>query len=155
MIEKVTNRIAPVRIQMGAVTNPYKKAENTEAKNNNSINSTNINNLNYYNKSLISFKGASFYQTLNDNYFELPIDKTTGKAFQPDIYQKASAENLYKGNDVIVTAPTGTGKTAIAHYVINKNMEDGKKTFYTTPLKALSNDKVREFQKFTVKTMLA
>lgn len=147
MIEKVTNRIAPVRIQMGAVTNPYKKAENTEAKNNNSINSTNINNLNYYNKSLISFKGASFYQTLNDNYFELPIDKTTGKAFQPDIYQKASAENLYKGNDVIVTAPTGTGKTAIAHYVINKNMEDGKKTFYTTPLKALSNDKVREFQK--------
>ena len=147
MIEKVTNRIAPVKIQMGAVTNPYKKAENTEVKNNNSINSSNINNLNYYNKSLVSFKGAGFYQTLNDNYFELPIDKKTGKAFQPDIYQKASAENLYKGNDVIVTAPTGTGKTAIAHYVINKNIEDGKKTFYTTPLKALSNDKVREFQK--------
>ena len=41
-------------------------------------------------------------------YFELPIDKTTGEPFKPDIYQKAAAENLYKGNDVIVTAPTGT-----------------------------------------------
>ena len=113
----------------------------------NSINSSNINSLNYFNKSLVSFKGINYYKTLNDNYFELPIDKTTGEPFKPDIYQKAAAENLYKGNDVIVTAPTGTGKTAIAHYIINKNMEDGKKTFYTTPLKALSNDKVREFQK--------
>lgn len=113
----------------------------------NSINSNNINNLNYFNKSLVSFTGLSYYQTLNDNYFNLPIDKSTGKPFQPDIYQKAAAENLYKGNDVIVTAPTGTGKTAIAHYVINKNLEDGKKTFYTAPLKALSNDKIREFQK--------
>ncbi|MCD8378123.1 MAG: DEAD/DEAH box helicase [Candidatus Gastranaerophilales bacterium] len=113
----------------------------------NSINSNNINNLNYFNKSLISFKGESYYKTLNDNYFNLPIDKSSGKPFRPDIYQKAAAENLYKGNDVIVTAPTGTGKTAIAHYVINKNIQDGKKTFYTTPLKALSNDKIREFQK--------
>jgi superfamily II RNA helicase len=113
----------------------------------NSINSENINHLNSFNKSLISFGSKGFYQTINDNYFNLPIDKTTGKPYPADIYQKSSAENLYKGNDVIVVAPTGTGKTAIAHYVINKNMADGKKTFYTTPLKALSNDKVREFQK--------
>ena len=129
----------------------------TEVKNNknvksstvatNVISSNNINNLNYFNKSLVSFKGKKYFQTLNDNYFNLPIDKSTGKPFQADVYQKAAAENLYEGNDVIVTAPTGTGKTAIAHYIINKNMEDGKKTFYTTPLKALSNDKIREFQK--------
>lgn len=139
MITKISNQLTPITINKG-VTVP-KQNHSHEAK------PVNLNNLNYYNKSLISFGSAQFFQTLRDNYFELPIDKSTGKPFQPDIYQKAAAENLHKGNDVIVTAPTGTGKTAIAHYVINKNMEDGKKTFYTTPLKALSNDKVREFQK--------
>ena len=110
---------------------------------------TNLNNLNRANISLIKFTGykPTFQNTLDDNYFNLPIDKNTGKPFQPDIYQKAAAENLYKGNDVIVAAPTGTGKTAIAHYVITKNLNEGKKTFYTAPLKALSNDKVREFEK--------
>ena len=107
----------------------------------------NLNSLNYANKSLVSFKGLEYYRTLQTNYFNLPKNKETGKPFPPDIYQKAAAENLYKGNDVIVTAPTGTGKTAIAHYIINKNMEDGMRTFYTTPLKALSNDKIREFKK--------
>ena len=111
------------------------------------INLNNLNSLNYANRSLVSFKSSGYYQTLRDNYFNLPVDKKTGEPFQADIYQKAAAENLYKGNDVIVTAPTGTGKTAIAHYIINKNLDEGKKTFYTTPLKALSNDKVREFRK--------
>lgn len=113
------------------------------------IRNTNLNQLNAINRSLVKFTGyrATFKQTLEDNYFNLPTDKNTGKAFQPDIYQKAAAENLYKGNDVVVAAPTGTGKTAIAHYVIQKNLMEGKKTFYTAPLKALSNDKVREFQK--------
>ena len=124
-----------------------KDIKNNHSQTTNVINSNNINHLNAFNKSLVSFAGKGYYQTLNENYFNLPVDKTTGKPFQADVYQKAAAENLYKGNDVIVTAPTGTGKTAIAHYVINKNLEDGKKTFYTTPLKALSNDKVREFQK--------
>lgn len=124
-----------------------KKEKSNPSVTTNAINYNNLNNLNYCNKSLISFKGQGYYKTLNDNYFELPINKRTGEPFQADIYQKVAAENLYKGNDVIVTAPTGTGKTAIAHYVINKNLDEGKKTFYTTPLKALSNDKVREFQK--------
>lgn len=113
------------------------------------IHNTNLKELNNINRSLVNFTGykASFKQTLEDNYFNLPTNKNTGKAFQPDIYQKAAAENLYKGNDVVVAAPTGTGKTAIAHYVIQKNLLENKKTFYTAPLKALSNDKVREFQK--------
>ena len=125
--------------------NPTKQQNKNTNYSTNSITDYNLNQLNYNNRSLVSFKG--YYQTLKDNYFNLPVDKRTGEPFQPDIYQKASAENLYKGNDVIVTAPTGTGKTAIAHYIINKNLDEGKKTFYTTPLKALSNDKVREFRK--------
>lgn len=92
------------------------------------------------NLSLISFTAKEYYQTLKDNYFKLP------KNAEPDVFQKASAMNILKDNDVIVTAPTGTGKTAIALYAITKNMEDGVKTFYTTPLKALSNEKFRSFQ---------
>lgn len=86
-------------------------------------------------------KEKSFEQTLEENYFKLPAGA------KPDIFQKASAARLYKGDDVLVTAPTGTGKTAIALYAITKNLEEGKKTFYTTPLKALSNQKYRDFQK--------
>lgn len=89
----------------------------------------------------VNFKGTDFKDTVKRNYFQLPSGAL------PDIFQKAAAENLYLGNDVIVTAPTGTGKTAIAHYVITKNLEDGYKTFYTTPLKALSNEKFKDFQR--------
>lgn len=81
-----------------------------------------------------------FYTTLKENYFKLPY------GCEPDEYQIKAASKLYKGEDVLVTAPTGTGKTAIAYYVITKNLSEGKKTFYTTPLKALSNQKYREMQ---------
>lgn len=101
----------------------------------------NILNFNKANLSLINFKAKEYYKTLEENYFQLP------QGAEPDIFQKASAMNILKDNDVIVTAPTGTGKTAIALYAITKNMNDGVKTFYTTPLKALSNEKFRSFQK--------
>lgn len=96
---------------------------------------------NISNMSLINFTAKEFYKTLEDNYFQLP------QGASPDVFQKSAAMNILKNNDVIVTAPTGTGKTAIALYAISKNMEDGVKTFYTTPLKALSNEKFRSFQK--------
>lgn len=85
--------------------------------------------------------------TENENYFQLKINPETGKPFEADVFQKAAAMNLYLGNDVLVTAPTGTGKTAIAEYIITKNFLEGKRTFYTTPLKALSNEKYRDFCK--------
>lgn len=85
--------------------------------------------------------------TEGDNYFQLKTNPETGKPFEADVFQKAAAMNLYLGNDVLVTAPTGTGKTAIAEYIITKNLLEGKRTFYTTPLKALSNEKYRDFCK--------
>ena len=95
---------------------------------------------------------GSFFKDFNrtsevENYYQFKIDETTGKPYRPDIFQQASAINLYLGNDVLVTAPTGTGKTAIAQYVITKNLKEGGRTFYTTPLKALSNEKYRDFCK--------
>ncbi len=82
-----------------------------------------------------------------ENYFQLKKNPETGELYKPDVFQKAAGANLFLGNDVLVTAPTGTGKTAIAEYIITKNLKEGKKTFYTTPLKALSNEKFRDFSR--------
>ncbi len=89
---------------------------------------------------------VSLNDTIDNDWFKLGKDEN-GKAFMPDIFQKTSGVNILKGNDVLVTAPTGTGKTAIAHFAINKNLAQNGRTFYTTPLKALSNEKFKSFQK--------
>lgn len=83
----------------------------------------------------------SFEATLNKNYFRLP------PTARPDEFQVDAGKALFQGKNVIVEAPTGTGKTAIGQYAITNNMENGKTTFYTTPLKALSNQKLNEFRK--------
>ena len=95
---------------------------------------------------------STFLQNFNRtsdelNYFQFKTDPKTGKHYEPDVFQKAAGMHLALGNDVLVTAPTGTGKTAIAEYIITKNLNEGGKTFYTTPLKALSNEKFLDFQK--------
>ncbi len=94
----------------------------------------------------VSVVPVTFSQTVNNDWFKLGKNEN-GEAFTPDIFQKASGINLLKGNDVLVTAPTGTGKTAIAHFAINKNLAQNGRTLYTTPLKALSNEKFKSFQK--------
>lgn len=87
----------------------------------------------------------AFTQALQQNWFKLGKDEN-GNQCVPDVFQKSAGINIIKGEDVLVTAPTGTGKTAIAHFAINKNLEQGKRTLYTTPLKALSNEKFKTFQ---------
>ena len=89
---------------------------------------------------LVSFGARRFYDTLKDNYFKLK------EGYKPDKFQIQAGQFLNDDKSVLVSAPTGTGKTAIAQYAVSKNMHEGKKTFYTTPLKALSNQKFREFQ---------
>ncbi len=104
------------------------------------INQTALSNV-FLGKDLVSFKSKDFNQTVKDNYFKLPPDCV------PDEFQLESAKGIYEGKNVIVEAPTGTGKTAIANYAASKNLQDGKKTIYTAPLKALSNQKFNEFCK--------
>ena len=96
---------------------------------------------------MFSDKCAEFNKSVQDNYFQLKTNPQTRKPYEPDVFQKTSANHLFLGDDVIVTAPTGTGKTAIAEYIMTKNFKEGKRTFYTTPLKALSNEKFRDFCK--------
>src|SRR3954464_5965497 len=64
--------------------------------------------------------------------------------FQPDPFQLESLAAL-ESEDVLVTAPTGSGKTWIAREGIRRLLESGKRAWYTTPLKALTNSKYAEF----------
>jgi superfamily II RNA helicase len=63
-----------------------------------------------------------------------------------DPFQQKAIEYINQGYSVIVSAPTGAGKTAIAEHVINDCIRRNKKVIYTAPIKALSNQKFREFQ---------
>jgi ATP-dependent RNA helicase HelY len=61
--------------------------------------------------------------------------------FALDRFQRASIEAVDRGMSVLVAAPTGSGKTVVAEYAIQRALDLGGKAFYTTPLKALSNQK--------------
>ncbi|HEV2707330.1 MAG TPA: DEAD/DEAH box helicase [Pyrinomonadaceae bacterium] len=65
-------------------------------------------------------------------------------AFKPDPFQLEALAAL-EHEDVLVTAPTGSGKTWIAREEIRRLLEQGKRAWYTTPLKALTNSKYQEF----------
>ena len=62
-------------------------------------------------------------------------------------FQKWAVESIVTGNHVLITAPTGTGKTVPAEFALNYFHSIGKKTIYTCPIKALSNEKFYDFIK--------
>lgn len=64
-----------------------------------------------------------------------------GYGFPLDDFQRRAIEALAQGESVLVAAPTGAGKTVVAEYAIEVALGGGRKCFYTTPLKALSNQK--------------
>ncbi len=64
--------------------------------------------------------------------------------FKPDPFQLEALAAL-ESEDVLVTAPTGSGKTWIAREEIRRLLDAGKQAWYTTPLKALTNSKYAEF----------
>ena len=66
--------------------------------------------------------------------------------FSLDAFQEAAITALEAGRSVVVCAPTGSGKTLIGEYAIHRALSRQQRVFYTTPLKALSNQKLRDFQ---------
>lgn len=64
-----------------------------------------------------------------------------GLGFPPDDFQLRAMDAIDADTSVVVAAPTGAGKTVVAEYAVDKALREGAKAFYTTPLKALSNQK--------------
>ena len=64
-----------------------------------------------------------------------------GYDFPFDDFQMRACRALEGGDDVLVAAPTGAGKTVVGEFAVHLGLAGGLKTFYTTPIKALSNQK--------------
>ncbi|HWL65527.1 MAG TPA: DEAD/DEAH box helicase, partial [Actinomycetota bacterium] len=65
--------------------------------------------------------------------------------FKFDDFQLRACEALLDGSSVLVAAPTGAGKTVVGEFAAWLALQRGGKTFYTTPIKALSNQKFGDF----------
>ncbi|MGA1171310.1 MAG: DEAD/DEAH box helicase, partial [Aquiluna sp.] len=68
-------------------------------------------------------------------------------AFPLDDFQEQACRSLESGHGVLVAAPTGAGKTIVGEFAIHLALASGQKVFYTTPIKALSNQKFAELVK--------
>jgi superfamily II RNA helicase len=67
------------------------------------------------------------------------------RGFTLDKFQEDAVRELEAGNSIVVSAPTGSGKTLIADYLIEMDVKRGLSIIYTAPIKALSNQKYKEF----------
>ncbi|MFI7581785.1 DEAD/DEAH box helicase [Kocuria kalidii] len=65
--------------------------------------------------------------------------------FEMDDFQVAGCQALEEGRGALVAAPTGAGKTVVGEFAVHLALSRGQKAFYTTPIKALSNQKYHEF----------
>jgi ATP-dependent RNA helicase HelY len=67
--------------------------------------------------------------------------------FGLDTFQREAIETFLNGDSVMVAAPTGTGKTVVAEFGVYESFRRGGKVMYTTPIKALSNQKFRDLRR--------
>jgi ATP-dependent RNA helicase HelY len=67
--------------------------------------------------------------------------------FDLDPFQTEACQALEAGKGVLVAAPTGSGKTIVGEFAVHLALKQGKKCFYTTPIKALSNQKYSDLSK--------
>lgn len=65
--------------------------------------------------------------------------------YSPDTFQREALAAFALGSSVLVSAPTGSGKTVVGEGAVYLALQKGERAFYTTPIKALSNQKYREF----------
>ena len=67
------------------------------------------------------------------------------RGYTLDRFQTEAIGHIQDGKSVIVAAPTGAGKTLVAEYAVDRVLADGGQIIYTAPIKALSNQKYRDF----------
>lgn len=75
------------------------------------------------------------------------LDPQSFFSFPLDEFQLDAIKHLEDGKSVVVCAPTGSGKTVVAEYAVEIALLSNKRCFYTTPLKALSNQKLYDLRK--------
>ena len=83
------------------------------------------------------------YQIDTEKRIEHPAKKYD---FQLDDFQKAAVASIENNTSVLVAAHTSAGKTAVAEYVIAKCLANNQRVIYTSPIKALSNQKYRDLK---------
>lgn len=86
------------------------------------------------------------YVTTNSDGARFDLDLSKIFPFLLDSFQLEAIDALNQGHSVVVSAPTGSGKTLVGEYAIYRAIAHRQKVFYTTPLKALSNQKLRDFR---------
>lgn len=77
----------------------------------------------------------------------MPAEPALVTGYEPDRFQKFAIEAIERGENVLVTAKTGSGKTFVGEYQIAKSLKRGGRVFYTTPIKSLSNQKFHDLKK--------
>ena len=81
-----------------------------------------------------------------DNFNELVPNPARTWPFELDTFQKEAVYHLEQGDSVFLAAHTSAGKTVVAEYAIAMSRQNMTKTIYTSPIKALSNQKFRDFK---------
>ncbi|MEE2829125.1 MAG: DEAD/DEAH box helicase [Myxococcota bacterium] len=67
------------------------------------------------------------------------------RGLELDPFQVTAIEHIRNDRSVLVSAPTGTGKTIIADFIVDRALQEGREVIYTAPVKALSNQKYRDY----------
>lgn len=75
-----------------------------------------------------------------------PADPAITYTFPLDPFQQQAILSIHRSENVLVTAKTGSGKTLVGEYQIAYSLRDGKRVFYTTPIKSLSNQKYHDLK---------
>jgi len=77
---------------------------------------------------------------------DYPSEPATTYSYQLDNFQRHAIAAIAKGENVLVTAKTGSGKTLVGEYQIAHSLAKGRRVFYTTPIKSLSNQKFHDLK---------
>jgi superfamily II RNA helicase len=93
---------------------------------------------------MVKICNTSYSDIQNENRFSEYFEKYP---YSLSSFQKYAIESIVEGHHVLVTAHTGSGKTLPAEFAIEYFVSQGKKVIYTSPIKALSNQKFYEFTK--------
>ncbi|MEM7092920.1 MAG: DEAD/DEAH box helicase [Actinomycetota bacterium] len=85
-------------------------------------------------------------QTPGQGGVGIDVTADSARSFELDRFQTEAIEAFDRGDSLLVAAPTGSGKTIVAEHGIEASLAAGAHTFYTSPIKALANQKFRDFR---------